>query len=381
MHISVALLTGILLSGPEFEVLPERPVPMRLAGGKFEAELRRPITAAWQSVPLRSVLRRIADERQVTILLDRRIDPTREIAVDFAGTPLAAALETLASQCDADVRAVANAAYVGPSEAAAKVRTLMELRRDELVATESAVPTRRQFELSQRRTIHWNDLDRPEDILRTVGSLYSLEVAGLERIPHDLWAGATLPEVTAGEALSLVLIQFDLTFAWTDRGEGLRIVPAPERPKLERRYRPRGQTAMATAVEWREAVPGLVTEPAGTQVVVRGTAEQHDAVAELIRPTRRPRAESSAEGPTPVERRQFSLKIDQVPASALMKKLEESGIVFEYDAEALQAAGIDLDQPISLTIRDAKAEEFFRAVFEPLGLKHSIEGLTVRLRP
>lgn len=378
MQFSIALLTGILLGGPEIEVTLDRPVPLRLAGGRFDAELNSGLTASWKNVPLRPVLRRIEDERQISILLDRRIDPLREIAIDFAGVPLRTALQQFAARAGAEVRAVGNAVYIGPAAAAANLRTLVELRRDEL---ESSATARRRFELSRRRTIHWNDLERPAEILSRIASRYDLSVAGLEQIPHDLWAGATLPEMTAGEALSLVLIQFDLTFAWADRGAGIQIVPAPEQVQLERRYQPRGVSAATAAARWREEIPGLVAEVSGREVVVRGTAEQHEAVAERVQPGRRSIPPRVGDRPTPIERRQFSLRIDRVPASALMRKLEESGIVFQYDATALAEAGIDLEQPISLDIREARADEFFRAVFEPLELRHSIDGLTVTLVP
>jgi hypothetical protein len=379
MYVAAGLLTALLCSGPGAEVVTDGFPPARLAGGRFTAELNRPLTASWKGLPLRDVVRRISDEREISILLDRRIDPSQELAIDFAGEPLRDALQIIASKARAEMRVIANVVYLGPEATAAKLRTVIELRGEELNTSETSL-SRRQ-ELAGRRTIHWNDLDRPADIVRRVASLYGLEVPGLEQVPHDLWSGATLPDLSAREALSLVLIQFDLTFAWEEGGAAIRIVPLPERLVLERRYRPRGESSAAAAERWRGEFPGLRAELRGNEVAVTATAEQHEAIAESLQPRRSTGRSHAAERPMPIEHRRFTLQMERVPVSALMEKLEESGMIFEYDAAKLAQAGVDLDQAITVRVRDAEPDEFFRAVFEPLGVRHSFKGLRVRLSP
>ena len=106
----------------------------------------------------------------------------------------------------------------------------------------------------------------------------------------------------------------------------------------------------------------------------------YEAVAPLVggSATRKP---DVVTGVKPIKQRLFTLKIDRVPACVLMQKLEESEIVFEYDAEQLAAAGIDLDQPIKLEVEKASAADFFKAVFDPLRLTAEIDNLTVKLKP
>ena len=118
----------------------------------------------------------------------------------------------------------------------------------------------------------------------------------------------------------------------------------------------------------------------GSELVVNGLLEDHEAVVALLSgsATKRPDATT---GVKPIQQRLFTLKIDRVPARVLMKKLEESEIVFEYDAEQLAAAGIDLDQPIKLEVEKASAADFFKAVFDPLRLTAEIDNLTVKLKP
>lgn len=379
MDITACFLTVVLCGGPGVEVVLDGSPDPRLTGGRFTAKLQRPLTASFKGLTLRDVLRRISDEREIAILLDRRIDPSQEVAVDFTGERLGEALQALSTRAGAEMRVAGNVVYFGPSSPAAKLRTLIELRVEELNTRE--IPLRRRQELARRRTIHWNDLDRPTDIVREIASAYALEVLGLEQVPHDLWAGATLPGLSACEVLSLVLIQFDLTFHWVEGGSAIRIEPLPDRLVLERRYRPRGESAAAAAERWRGEFSGLQAEPLGSEVVVTATAEQHEAIADSLGPRRSPVRSDGQEKPTPLERRRFTLQMERVPASALMGKLEESGIQFEYKAAELSEAGVDLDQPITVRVRDAGPDEFLRAVFDPLGLRHTYEGLTVTLTP
>ena len=78
----------------------------------------------------------------------------------------------------------------------------------------------------------------------------------------------------------------------------------------------------------------------------------------------------------------FTLTVEQpVPMIALMKQLEESDIHFEYNADELKAAGIDLEQRIQPDVKKMHAEVFFKSIFGPAGLDFRIDGLTVKLKP
>src|SRR3990172_5179417 len=78
---------------PAVEIQP--PLPRRVLGEKFRSALDRKITATWKSVSLRSILHAIARERELAILLDRRIDPGRELPWEFSGRDLHTELAAL----------------------------------------------------------------------------------------------------------------------------------------------------------------------------------------------------------------------------------------------------------------------------------------------
>src|ERR1700732_4914824 len=81
---------------------------------------------------------------------------------------------------------------------------------------------------TQKATISWEDLERPAEIVSRIGQQFGLTIVGLEQVPHDLWAGAAIPDATVCEALSLVLNQFDLTFERLPGGAGVRLVRTPD---------------------------------------------------------------------------------------------------------------------------------------------------------
>lgn len=375
------LLVTILLAAPP-EVLLDQPIPVLQTDVRFRQELERPISASWGGAELRSLLRRITADRQVAILLDRRIDPNQELTLDVQDRTLRDALAEIASHCGAEMSVAGNVVYLGPSASAAKLRTLIELRSSELHRSSSGIAKSRQVDLAARKTIHWNDLDRPADVLRQISERFKVKILNSEAVPHDLWAGATLPNVTAAEALSLVLIQFDLTFEWTDAATAVRLVPMPQQVAVEKHYTPRNRSLADTLKDWQEQFPELQADIRGKELVVMATVEQHEALAESLKPTaRRPSTRTTTNAPVPLRRREFTLRIERVPVSALMKKLEMSDVIFQYDPAQLTAAGIDLDQPISLDVTKAPAEKFFAAMFEPLGLAFQIDNVTVTLRP
>jgi hypothetical protein len=71
----------------------------------------------------------------------------------------------------------------------------------------------------------------------------------------------------------------------------------------------------------------------------------------------------------------------RIPANVILKTLQSDGIIVKYDAKLLDAAGIDLNQQITVDVKRVTADELFQAICDPLGLKFSIDDMTVTLTP
>lgn len=361
-----------------------------LTGLRFSGALDARLSGSWVNVEFRSLLSRIAESRRVAILLDRRIDPSRVLSFEPVGKSVREALVELADGAEGSLTVVGSMVVIAPPAPAGRLRTLIQLRVDELSAevgrSKGAEAKSRLFSLAQRNTVRWSDLDTPREILERIAGRWKLSVEGLDNVPHDLWAGAVLPDVNAAEALSLVLNQFDLTFQWTDGAAGIRLVAAPKNASLEKRHSPRSNTA-AKALQMIEeaALPGVAAEIDGREIKVRGTAEQHEAIEALLKPgskstigtaSKTPRPQPGA---TPLARRTFTLQTQNAPASAVLDKLKQSGLDVRYDAEKLKAAGVNIDKPITLDLNKAPTKELFEAICRPVGAAFAIDGETVTI--
>ena len=187
-----------------------------------------------------------------------------------------------------------------------------------------------------------------------------------------------LPETNVIEALSIVLIQFDLTFRWIDEGQTIELVPIPDPVILERKY-PAKKKPIDSFELIRQQFPRLDVEATKTEIVIKGLLEDHEAVASLLRggntgPVR-------IEAPKPLNQRLFKLEAKRAPVIKLMKLLEESAVSFDYDPEAFNTAGIDLEKTVDIDVKQVSANELFRLIFDPVGVEFQIENLTVKLKP
>lgn len=374
----------VFLTAPLLAVEPvvlDRPAPKLVTSTLFRDELQRDISAVWGSIELRSVLMRIQKDREVAVLLDRRVDPNATYEVRFTGEQLRDAFARLAQLADAGVSLPENVVYIGPAESAHWLLTAIEQGETALASAELKIPERRQFDLCARKTVPWQDLTEPREILQQIASLYQLTIEGLDDVPYDLWAAGTLPSVSAAEALTLVTIQLDLRWEWQPGGREIRLLPWRPPALLERRYRPRGKNVQDAAKVWAEELADAEVHVEGAEIVVKGRTEDQ-RLARVLRTTGTlPRRTVPAANTAALRNRRYTLTAVRLPASAILKELEKSGATFVYDAAALQAAGVSLDQPVTLEVSQVDADAFFKTLFDPLNIAFAIDDRTVTLSP
>jgi hypothetical protein len=368
------------------QAIPAAETIDKLAGKPFTDALERQLSGTWENLSLRAIMTRVSTTQRVAVLLDRRLDPDIELAAEAQNQTTLNCLRDLVAVQQGNAVAVGNSIYLGPATACVRLRTLIELRREELSASANAaakIPQRRMFDLNKRTTIRWDELEPPREIVRKIAEQFALKVEQLDLVPHDLWAGAALPQATASEALSLVLIQFDLTFEWLDRGNGIRIAKTPERIVISKFHvPPRGSTAAQAAERWREAYPDAEIEVDKSRIRVVGTIEQHEELDRGNLPTKSASKNTKpAVGKNDLRLKRFTLAT-KAPVSALMTAIEKNaGVQFEYDAAALRKAEIDLMTPIRVDVKEVPIEGLLDAVFSQLGVKYELAGKTVRLKP
>jgi len=72
---------------------------------------------------------------------------------------------------------------------------------------------------------------------------------------------------------------------------------------------------------------------------------------------------------------------DDFPLSGIMKSGPFKNLKFQYDSAELEAAGINIDRPISVRMQNATVDDFLHAVFDPLSISYDRKGNTVTLLP
>jgi len=253
----------------------------------------------------------------------------------------------------------------------------MEMQSDAL-RNEAPVPARRSQELLRRSTREWSDLETPAAVINDIAKQYGLRLASDSSSPHDLWAGATLPSLTADQQLLLVLGQFGLSFEWQENGQAIRVVPMPENPRTQREFQVRAGSPTDALANLKAAFPDAQITPAGRRLRASGTVEQLEAMEQMINPSRTvPRS-----APKPPGQTVFSFEVRSAPLSAVMQRLtEQAGFEFDYDVDQLRAAGISLEAKLDLKLQNASTDEMLHGLFDRFNIVFEVEGLRVKLSP
>jgi hypothetical protein len=329
-------------------------------GAAMETELQEPIDLALSEAPLRKALGDLSLRRRVAVFVDRRVDPDRLLNVDVRDMPLEKALRQIAQSHGLGLTFLGPVAYFGPPQTTARLRTIVELRREEL----RRLPGRAAKKFLRAEPLRWPDFATPRDLLTQLATANELTIVGLERIPHDLWAAADLPPLSLTEQLTLLLGQFDLTFSVEHAGQRIRLAPLPDDLALLRSYPAPGDPRQ-TADRWAAQVPGAKIQVQESWILVRGLLEEQEQISALAHPAP---PKPAAARPTRAARTQVEEKRFTVPKSRgrleflLQEYAKRLGVQVKIDREALQRAGISLDQVVSFSVTDATLDELFQAI-------------------
>ena len=318
------LLAAALLG--QFVEPPAVPVPEALA------EVVPGVTLEDSAV--RRALTNVAGANGLAVVLNRDVDPTVPVSLQTAGGTVAEALTEVSRQADAVAAPVGGAVFVGPPATVAAVLAAVDARRAELRPGRGVSKTVRERLLAPH-PVEWADYATPREVVAAIGARFGVRIENSDAVPHDVWAGGRLPAADAAAALSAVLGQFGLTFAWVDDGRAVRIEPPPA---------------------------NFAPPPAPPLTIFAAKK----AVGEG--------------GGVPLERRRFTLTVAApVTVRQVMDTVAASGVRFEYDPRALASGGGNLDAAASVDLQGADAETFFAALFGPAGVTATFEGTTVTL--
>jgi hypothetical protein len=337
-----------------------------LTGRALNQHLSDPVDLVWSDNPLRDALASFARVQNIAVLLDRRIDPSRKMTLSLKQSLLSDSLVAIAMTGEMGVTLAGPVAYFGPTETTDRLRTLIYVREEE----SRRLPPAAAAAFFQAKPLAWEDFAQPREIIAQIAKDARLTVTGLERIPYDRWAAADLPTMTLAERLTLVAMQYDLTFTMALGGRNVEITPIPADIRLARSY-PGGPNPSDAAKRIAELAPHADVSVDGGKVVVRGMLEDHERIETPHQSTRNNAASRSAE----LNDKRFTLTVAEKPIGPLLKQLaKQIGLELQMDEAAIGEAGAALDARVSFKVEDATIDELLQAAIKETPLKFRRQG-------
>lgn len=350
-----------------------------LTGPAFAEKLTLPATVLWSDSPFREHLLDFGRVQGVAILLDRRVDPDQLLTLAVRNEPVLTVVQAAANSRGLKAAVLRNLIYVARPEDAEQIRTVAELRRQEI----DAIGRDAALKFARQAPMKWPDFQEPKNLLRDLARDNEIEIVNLDQVPHDLWPAADMPPMSLTERLTLILHQFRLTFQVAEDGRRIAVVPLPLEVAVVRDY-PGGAKPDTLAEKWHAECPDSEFRVVGSRIYVRGLLEDHEKIGRLRTPGGRhaskPRASRKSDPPLD---QVFTAEVPNRPLGAVLAHFaKQLGLELHVDEASLKHAGVSLEQLISFRVENATFDELFRAVLEPVGCEYERQGnvLTIRAK-
>jgi hypothetical protein len=370
------ILAGLGIATDRCDAAEESGDATWLTGAALQKRLADDVDVVWTGNPFRVAVQRLSKAYRVAVLMDRRIDPNQRVDINVASVSLASAIQEIAERRQLAVAQLGPVVYLGPMEAALRLRTLAMLREEEVRQLGPAGSGK----FLRRKSLEWPDLATPRDLLEQLAEESGVKIAGMEQVPHDLWAAASLPPLTWIDRVTLITNQFDLTFETSDGGRQIRLTPVPKTVALVRNY-PGGSNPAAVARRYESLVPDAQVKVVGDRVYVRGRLEDHDRITSPLRSVTH--ADRKTQSPVPGAKVLIrSLTIQEQPVGPVLSQLAAK-LKFELrmDRSAIEAAGISLDQRVSMQVENATLDDVLRELLKTTGLTYRHQNGVVEIVP
>lgn len=294
----------------------------------------RSATIHWQGVATGDAIARLRALFDETVFVDRRVDPNLRVSIDLIATSAEQVLTAVGSEHDLAAVRLRTLVYFGPSPVAARLRGLADTKTKEI----ARLPAAARVALAGRRDFSWPRLSEPRRLVMQVAQRSGWRIANPEQIPHDLWAAGELPDLTAAEQLTLLLIGFDLSFEMKPGERAIEVVSLPKTT--------------------------LIPTTAKARLPTRNAPKR------------------SAPRPERGTKQVYTLRVQEKPVGAVISELRQRlQWTIEIDEEAIRDAGKSLDQRVTFSVENVDREDLLDALLTPAGLEYQIHGERIRVLP
>ena len=340
-----------------------------VTGPKLLRQLEQPVTIAWSNVSFREAIASLSTSQRLAVVVDRRVDPDKPFSLKVAEDPLRLVILKIAEQKAIGSSILGPVVYFGPNKAAESLKTLAALRRDDVLQSPPGVKKL----LAQSRPLAWDDLAEPRQLITSLAKEVRVKIDGLSQIPHDLWPANSLPSLPWSDRVTLILIQFGLTFQLADAGQSIAIVPIPNTIQITRNH-PGGSLPSARAKKLQSQIPAAKISVQGEKIVVVGRMEDQETVAQLL--SGRKVQTTTVKSGQDV----YKLNVEGIPLEKVLTQLSAMlKLELKYDREAIQKSGVALNQLITFRVEDASLDELLSAALKGTGLAYERRDKTVTI--
>jgi hypothetical protein len=347
------LVVAATLSGEDWHV-----------GKEFRNALQTEISVTMEGSPIREGLGRLARSQGISLFVDRRIDPTREITVAAERQPLDDVIRRIARQQALGVGYVGPVVYVGPPLTAARIATLAALRNQQATGFEPKLRSK----MLTKKSLIWPRLSEPRWVVRKLAAEAGLALPAAQAIPHDLFEAGDYPPMTLAERLTLVLSGFGMTYSVDEKEMRLRLKRIPRDVAIDKVYTAPGDVGHMAATLQND-FPQAFIRTDGNELHVRSTIEDHWAIETSLSPRQRRR-------PTSGNAHVYTLTVKDQPLGKLIEQIAARiGLQVKFSAEAIALK----DHRVSFAVTSATLEELFEAAVESANLTATVEGALVRI--
>jgi|688.fasta_scaffold01314_22 hypothetical protein len=308
-----------------------------------EPAIDKTVQATWKGLPLRVWAERMREFAGRPVVIDRRIDPDVLVTLEARGEPLAGVLEKVARSAGAEVVSLRSSIRFVPAEVSVEACQRAERAREQALGR---LPPGGWQVVARRAGWAWPEGARPRDLVSRAIDQAGVAAEGLDRVPHDHFPAATLPPMSLGERLDLVLAHFDLRIDWRAGDAG----PVAAIVALDAGLPAQGPNPVSPPTETERPRP----------------------------PGRKPPRDKA--GQTTKTKQTFTLRAEAALEEILEAVAARLDVTLDLDRKALEARGIAPTEIVRVDVKDVSAQQVLAAILGPLGLEGRIvkERLEVR---
>ncbi|TWU43068.1 hypothetical protein Q31b_21050 [Novipirellula aureliae] len=250
--------------------------------------------------PFGEALDELAEQANVAIWIDRKIDHSATISAGQVGPTVYLSMQQIAEIRDCVIMPVRDILLVGRPEWVEE--TAVSLAR---LPNDSLDPI----------NVSWSNATTPSEIVESILDEAKLRAEAID-LPHDLWAANEWASVDPAVALTLVLAQFDLRLVAATFPKRMKVESATARERYAVKYEVTPErTKFLAAVRQRDRASQVQTQ--GQTMVVSASAAAHRAGTNQFFIEQSKMASS----PTDLDTENLALNLLNTPANQVFEKL------------------------------------------------------------